>query len=170
MNTIGIFAGSFDPITFGHIWMIQKSIKLVDKLYVAVGVNPSKKYYFSNEERMLLVKESLRNNIDIDDFDRIEIIKLDNELLVNKARELKATHLIRGLRDGKDFEYERQIQIVNSKMAPEIETVYFVTPTNLTEVSSSIVKGLVGYVGWESIVSQYVDSIVVNTLKAKMGE
>ena len=116
MKTIGICAGSFDPITFGHLWVIEKAAKLVDKLYVAVGVNPSKKYHFSTEERMLLTKETLRKKLDIDDFCRIEVIRLDNELLINKAQELKATHLIRGIRDSKDFEYERQLQIVNSKM------------------------------------------------------
>ena len=168
MKTIGICAGSFDPITYGHIWMIEKSAQLVDKLFVAVGINPSKKYYFSTEERLNLIEESLKNNLKIEDFQKIKIIKLENQLLVNKAIELNATHLIRGIRDSKDFEYERQIQIVNTKIAPQIETVYFVTPPNLTEVSSSIVKSLVGYQGWESITQQYVDPIVINAFKLKL--
>ncbi len=162
METIGICAGSFDPITNGHVWLIEKSAALVDKLYVAVGVNPSKKYTFNDTNRLGMVHDVLIGSLSQSLFSRIEVIELKNELLINKAIELNATHLVRGIRDTKDFEYERQVQLVNSKIAPHIESVFLITPPQLSEVSSSTVKGLVGYKGWEDIVKQYVHPVVFN--------
>ena len=169
MEKIGVCAGSFDPTTNGHVWLIKKAVGLMDTLHVAIGANPLKKHTFSAEERMALLMESLADELPPEALSRIEPFFLGRELLIGRAQELKATHLVRGIRDVKDFEYERQIQLVNAKIAPEIETVFLITPPHLSEVSSSTVKGLVGFKGWESAVSGYVHPAVLAALQKKLS-
>lgn len=163
---IGVVAGSFDPITNGHMWLIQQALHVVDFLYVVVGNNPAKKYMFSEQERIGHVTDLLLR----EGSTRFEVATIGNEMLVEYAAlTVGATHLIRGIRNTQDFEYEHTMQLINKKMQPTIETMFFIPPRELTEVSSSVVKSLVGFDGWKDIVSQYVDPIIVTELELKVG-
>lgn len=160
---IGMIAGSFDPITNGHQWLIQQALTIVDKLYVVVGNNPAKKYMFSGDVRQDLINLV----IDEENTDRLAITYLGDQLLINAAHDCGCNYLIRGIRNAADFEYEAQVQLINRKIRPNIETLFLIPPRELTEVSSSTVKGLVGFKGWEDIVSTYVHPAVLDALRAK---
>jgi pantetheine-phosphate adenylyltransferase len=164
MNRIGMVAGSFDPITNGHEWLIRQALEICDKVFVIVGNNPAKKYMFTGQERADMVHRV----IGIEDTDRIVVDFLHNDLLINVAKDSGCNFLIRGIRNSEDFNYEAQVQLINRKICSTIETLFLIPPRELSEVSSSTVKGLVGFNGWENIVSTYVDPIVLDTLKARM--
>lgn len=163
---IGVIAGSFDPITNGHVWLIEQALGVVDKLFVVIGNNPAKKYLFSETERIETL-DALLDPYDTGRAKRIFVTTIDNQMLVNWAADAKATHLIRGIRNPQDFEYEHTMQLINKKMHPEIETIFFIPPRELTEVSSSTVKSIVGFDGWKDIVKSYVDPLVMDKLEEK---
>lgn len=146
-----VYAGSFDPITNGHLWVIKEGIKLFEKLIVAIGINTEKKYTFSWKERHEMLQETTeqwRHCVWIDGF--------ENKFLVNYAKSIGAQYILRGIRDEEDYKYERGIMHINGDIAPEIVTVFLMPPRELAEVSSSMVKGLVGPEGWQEIVKKYV--------------
>lgn len=145
-----VYAGSFDPITHGHLWMIREAAELFDDLVVAIGVNPEKHSSFSLEDRLEMLRESLAG------IERVTIASFENEFLVNFARDVGAGHIVRGIRDGADYTYERGMRHVNADMQDAITTVFLIPPRELTEVSSSFVKGLVGPSGWQDVVRRYV--------------
>ncbi len=168
MNTIGVVAGSFDPITKGHEWLISEAARLVDRLHVVIGVNPAKRYLFSDADRRAMVEAAL------EDLDKAgtptEVHFLRHDLLIHFAVRVGATHLIRGIRDTGDFNYETQMALVNRKIAPEVKTVYLVPPPELAEVSSSTVRGLVGFTQWEQIVSGYVHPTVLDAFRRQQAD
>lgn len=169
----GIVAGSFDPITKGHVWLIQRAAEMVGEdgyLHVVMGVNPAKKYYFSAEQREKQIRKVLSDNLPASLYRCIVIESIGNELLINYAKSIGATHIFRGIRNTEDFNYEAQIQLVNRKICSKIETVFFIPPGELTAVSSSTVKGLVGFEGWENIVDDYINDSIKNDFKAKLLE
>jgi len=145
-----VYGGSFDPPTNGHLWMIEQGAKLFDVLVVALGINPSKEYAFSVDERV----EMLRNITK--DFRNITIDTFQDQFLVSYAESVGADHIIRGIRSEADYEYERVMRHVNSDLNSNILTVFLMPPREIAEVSSSFVKGLVGPEGWEKIVKKYV--------------
>lgn len=165
--SVGIVAGSFDPITNGHTWVIAQAATLMNKLYVVIGVNPTKKYRFSVDQRRDLIAKTLRAELTAEQFSRIELVYLENELLINFATQVGANFIVRGIRNAEDFSYESQLRLVNRKINPAIETLFLIPPVELTEVSSSTVKGLVGFTGWESIVGQYVSPVVLEAFRAE---
>ena len=147
---IGVYAGSFDPITHGHMYMIREGAKLFDELIVAIGINPDKRYTFSLKQRLDFLKSSTRG---------IESIRLDhfsNLFLVDYARTIGAGYILRGIRNSNDYEYERAMRYINSDMNPDVTTVFLAPPREISEVSSSFVKALVGPAGWERIVKDYL--------------
>lgn len=148
---IAAYAGSFDPITNGHLWVIETAAKMFDRLLVFVGRNPEKTPMFSPEERVELVRkvtEHIKN---------VKVLEMPSEaLLARFAWKHKATMLVRGIRDSKDYEKERAILHVNRQIQPGIEAMFLMPPKEIAEVSSSLVKGLVGLDDWHSIVKQYV--------------
>lgn len=161
--TKAIYAGSFDPITNGHLWVIDRAAAIFDQLIVAVGDNPDKKYSFSLEERLILLKNTLQG------YKNIEIGHFNGEFLVNYAQNANAKFIVRGIRNTQDYEYEKTMRYINSDLCNEIDTIFLMPPRNYAEVSSSLVKGLVGTVGWEKVVNRYVPETVLNALKIKNG-
>lgn len=170
MHTIGVYAGSFDPITDGHTSVIAQALNLFDEVIVAIGINPAKKYFMgSQEDRRKLVEAVVMDEFPDDQTHRVRVRNIDNQFLIKFAASMNATHLIRGLRDSTDFIYESGIQEVNREIDPSIETVYLVCPPHYRTVSSSIVKGFVGFEGWEEQIAKKVNPLVVQAIKAKMA-
>ena len=159
--TKAVYAGSFDPVTKGHLWMIEQGVKLFDELVVAVGINPDKKYSFTKAERLLMLRDSTRHlpNLQVDAF--------DNQFLVNYAQRMGAQYILRGIRTGSDYEYERNMRYVNDDLVPSVNTVFLMPPREIAEVSSTMVKSMVGPEGWESILGKYVPEPVLELFKAK---
>ncbi|HEX6575419.1 MAG TPA: pantetheine-phosphate adenylyltransferase [Gemmatimonadaceae bacterium] len=140
MATIAIYAGSFDPITRGHEDLIHRSCEFVDKLVVAVANNSSKKPLFSPDERVDLIRKAIDNE------PRVEVRQFQG-LLVNFAREVGASLIIRGLRAVSDFEYEFQMALMNRNLSPGLETVFMVPSVETTYISSSIIREIAQYGG-----------------------
>ena len=134
-----IYAGSFDPITRGHEDLIHRSLEFVDRLVVAVAVNASKQPLFTLEERSEFIAQAVKDP-------RVEVRQF-NGLLVDFAREVGATLLIRGLRAVSDFEYEFQMALMNRHLSPKLETIYMVPSLEMTYISSSIVREVARYGG-----------------------
>ena len=130
----GIYPGTFDPITLGHLDIIQRSLRLVDRLIIAVTATSSKTLTFSTEERAGLIRESL-SDLGLD----LEVETFDG-LLVSYARKKGALVIFRGLRAVSDFEYEFQMALMNKKMAPDIEEVFLTSEQSYIYLSSSLVK------------------------------
>jgi len=135
MITRAIVPGSFDPVTNGHVDIIERALKLFDDVTIAVLINETKKPLFSIEERMRLIEEACPK-------DSVKIISFKG-LLIDVARDCQATAIIRGLRAVSDFEYECQIAMMNRELAPEIETTFLMTQANFSFVSSRLIKEVV---------------------------
>jgi len=145
-----VYAGSFDPITLGHLWMVESACALFDELIVAVGVNPEKKYLFSLEDRLAMLRESTAH------CRNVRIASYENMFLVHYARQVGASFILRGIRNEQDYAYERGMRYVNAELDGNVRTIFMVPPRELVEVSSSFVKGLVGPQGWQPILERYV--------------
>lgn len=156
-----VYAGSFDPLTNGHLWMVEQGNKLFDELIVAIGINPDKRYTFSVEDRRKLLRDCIgeRDGVVLDSF--------ENEFLVHYADHKDARFILRGIRTENDYDYERGMRHINSDLKPDITSVFLMPPREIAEVSSSFVKGLIGPEGWRDIVKQYVPGPVYEALKAK---
>ncbi|WP_025727993.1 pantetheine-phosphate adenylyltransferase [Atopobacter phocae] len=139
--TIGLFVGSFDPVTLGHANIIERSLKCVDKLLIAVSVNSEKKGWLSIDQRMSLLEQLYQHE------ERIKVVRFDNELTVHFAKKHGVDVLIRGLRTSSDFTYEQQIGQMNRALAPELETVYLITDPVYQHVSSSMAREIDKYDG-----------------------
>lgn len=158
-----VYAGSFDPVTNGHMYIIRQGALLFDHLVIAVGSNPDKRYDFSCQERMALLAECTG------DIPNVEIARFDDEYLVNYAASIGATHLLRGIRNEHDYQFERTLRHVNEDIHPGVASVYLMPPRGLAEVSSSFVKGLIGPEGWERVVARYVPAPVLERLRRDSG-
>lgn len=145
-----VYAGSFDPPTKGHIWMIEQGLAMFDHLIVAIGDNPSKRYSFTVDERLELLRTSTTPS------SNLVIAHFDNRYLVDYARKKGAKYILRGIRSPHDYEYERVMRHINADMAPEITTVFLMPPRDIAEVSSNMIKSLIGPAGWEETVQRYV--------------
>lgn len=151
---LGVYAGSFDPLTIGHLWMIEQGVTLFDRLIVAVGINPAKNYTFSLEDRLDMLRESLRHHRNL------SVTSFSNRYLIDYARLIRATHVLRGIRSAGDYEFERTMRNINGDLNYSICTVFLMPPRDIAEVSSSMVKGLVGPKGWQKVVRKYVPAPV----------
>ena len=138
MNKTGIYPGTFDPITKGHIDVIKRSLKIVDKLIIAVSNDYSKEYLFSSEERSLIVEKSLFNDLKLSK-KKIKILTF-NSLTTSLCSRYKATVIIRGLRAASDFEYEFQLAGMNRQLDKKIETVFLMSDPDKQVISSKFVK------------------------------
>ena len=130
-----IFPGSFDPITLGHYDIIQRGLSLFDELIIAIGINAEKKYMFSLEERQQFIQEAFK------DEPKIKVLTYQG-LTVDFCRKVNANYILRGLRNPGDFEFEKAIAHTNRKLS-EIETVFLLTSSGKSYISSSIVRDVI---------------------------
>ncbi len=149
-----VYAGSFDPVTRGHVWVIEQGAQLFDELVVAVGANPEKQSTFTVEERIEFLEEAAAP------FSNVEVTSFSHRFLIHYAQEKEANFILRGIRNPADFESEQVMRIINSDIDPEITTVFLMPPRKYAEISSSFVRGLVGPKGWENVVRPYVPASV----------
>jgi pantetheine-phosphate adenylyltransferase len=156
-SRIAIYAGSFDPITRGHEDLMLRSLEFVDTLVVAVATNSSKTPLFSIDERVALIRAATSDNPAID-------VRSFGGLLVDFAREVGASLLIRGLRAVSDFEYEYQMALMNRHLSPRLETVFMVPSLDTTYISASLVREVARYGG---DVHDLVHPTVADALRAK---
>ncbi len=158
-NETAIYPGSFDPITRGHLDIIRRAAKLFDKLIVVVMVNPAKKCAFSPEERVELIKQC------IGDLDNV-CVEFSDGLLADYAKEKNAGAIIKGLRALSDFEYEFQMALTNSKLNPEVETLFLTTKAENMYLSSSMVRQIASMGGDISgFVPDIIHKQIINRLK-----
>lgn len=136
---IGLFTGSFDPLTVGHLDLIRRASHLFDRLIVGVFFNPHKPGLMPLERRQALLQEVLS------DLSQVEVIVSSQELVVDVAKRHGVTSLVRGLRGSADLDYEASLDFYNHQLAPELETIYLLAPPDLRYVSSSAVKELLTF-------------------------
>lgn len=156
----GICPGSFDPVTYGHLDVIERSSKLVDELIVGVLNNKAKSPLFSAEERVRMLNEVTK------DMPNVTVVPFEG-LLVDFARKMDAGLVIRGLRAITDFEYELQMAQTNHKMEPDVETVFLTTSLDYSYLSSTTVKEVAAFGG---DISQFVPGIVADLIEEKMNK
>ncbi len=157
-----IYPGTFDPITFGHIDVIKKSLKIFDRLVVATTDNINKDYYFSIDERLSIIKNSLFKDLKLNK-KRIVVIPFDT-LTIDLCKKYKATVIIRGLRAVSDFEYEFQLAGMNKKLNSNIETMFLMSDVENQIISSKFVKEITKLSG---NINKFVTKSTVKMLKNK---
>ncbi|MFC3419789.1 pantetheine-phosphate adenylyltransferase [Salinicoccus hispanicus] len=159
MSRTAVCPGSFDPITYGHLDIIERTSKIFDNVYVSVLKNSSKEGLFSTEERVALIEEVTAHlpNVEVRSF---------NGLLIDFCEEVGAEAIVRGLRAVSDFEYEMQLTSMNRKLNSSIETIYMMTNNNYSFISSSIVKEVAKYGGK---IEDLVPPLVEDALKQKFN-
>ena|SRR5690349_2415176 len=157
---IGVYAGSFDPITRGHEDLIRRSLAFVDRIIVAVATNVAKQPLFTLDERVSFIRAAVGSDERVD-------VRQFNGLLVDFARAAGAHLIIRGLRAVSDFEYEFQMALMNRHLAPALETVFMVPSLDTTYISSSLVREVARFRG---DVSGLVHPVVAEALRGKLEE
>jgi pantetheine-phosphate adenylyltransferase len=161
---VGLYPGSFDPVTYGHIDIVRRAAHLVDRLVIAVGAHHDKHPLFSAEERVKLSKSVLgpiAKSIGLG----LDVTTYAN-LTVDAAKDAKATVVIRGLRDAGDFDYEMQMAGMNQTLAPEIETVFLASSPESRHIAASLVRQIAAMGG---DVSSFVPPVVATALKKKFA-
>lgn len=136
MQRICLFPGTFDPITLGHIDIIERSVSLFDKLVIGVGINSSKQPMFTVEQRTGWIKEIFKND------NRVEVVGYSG-LTVDYCKEIGANYILRGIRYISDFEYEKAIADMNRMLAPQIETVFLTCSPQYSTISSTLVRDVI---------------------------
>jgi pantetheine-phosphate adenylyltransferase len=157
-----IYGGSFDPLTNGHLDVLKGALAIVDKVFVAIGIHPGKPPLFSFDERMSLIKDSARAELE-SDWKRIEVVAFDN-LIIDAARQRGASILIRGLRDGTDLDYEMQMAGMNETMAPDLQTVFLPASPSVRTITATLVRQIASMGG---DIRPFVPAVVAAALAAK---
>lgn len=164
MSRTAIYAGSFDPPTNGHLWMISRGAEMFDELIVVLAVNPDKAGFLSIEERQRLLSSMVA---DLPGNVRVEVVK--QGFLVDFASRVGASYLLRGIRNTIDFEYEKAMARMNARMQPDIQSVFLMPPSELEEISSSMVRGFVGLPGGARWVQACVPPCVAEAICKCLG-
>lgn len=156
------YAGSFDPWTNGHQWMVDQASNLFDEVVVLLASNVSKKTYFSEEERRNQITQANLHN------PKIKVHTLPQSFVVDYCKMNSIEFVLRGIRNNTDFEYENQILQINEKINPKVQTWFLVPPSSQQIISSSMVKSLVGFPSWQSVVEPLVSPVVVSDFIKKL--
>ncbi len=136
MSKIAVFPGSFSPFTIGHQSVIDRALPLFDKIIIAIGINAEKNQYFSIEERIQWIKDVYTNNPKI-------TVKFYEGLTVDLCKKENAKFILRGLRDSHDFKYEKNIAQMNHNLNYDIQTIFLITPPEISHISSSIIRDII---------------------------
>ena len=163
MARIGFYSGSFDPITNGHTDVIARALGMVDELVIGVGVHHGKAPMFTAEQRIAMI-EAETAPLAKKRGSKVRVVTFSG-LVVDAAREEKATLIVRGLRDGTDFDYEMQMAGMNGAMAPDVETIFLPASPGVRHIAASLVRQIAAMGG---DVSSFVSSAVVKELKGKI--
>jgi pantetheine-phosphate adenylyltransferase len=162
---IAIYAGSFDPLTNGHLDVLKASLAVADRVYAAIGIHPGKKPLFSFEERVGLIEKVARDELGKDGA-RIKVVSFDG-LVVDAARREGASIMIRGLRDGTDLDYEMQMAGMNETMAPDLQTVFLPASPSVRTITATLVRQIASMGG---DIRPFVPAAVVAPLVAKFAK
>lgn len=158
------FTGSFDPITKGHLWVVQEGLEMAEKVVLMIAVNPNKKYMFSEQERKEMIFKSL---VEYGIENRVDIVISRNEYVAQSAMDLGCNYLIRGIRSSNDFDYESLIQKANTEVLGGSKTIFVMPPRDLESVSSSFIKNFLGPVGWHWNIKKFISNAVYDALIKK---
>lgn len=162
-----LVSGSFDPITKGHLYVIEEALKMADEVIVLVANNPEKRYHFDLDQRRAIIQGALREH-----FESTQAISVrampSAQFTAKLAHEMGASLVVRGLRNVVDFEYEHSQQLINRVISPSVTTVFVMPPTDLIAISSSMIKGMVGIDGWEDIAALYIPRAALSALKERV--
>ncbi len=152
---IGIYPGSFDPLTFGHLDIIERARNICDKLIIAAAQNISKKPLFSTEEKLEMIRECCAS------MDNVEIIAFDG-LLADYCIQRKVSFIAKGVRSRMDLDYEYAVALINRRLAPDIETIFLLSRSEHSFISSSMVREVASYGGdVSSLVPQFVNQKLI---------
>ncbi len=157
---IGVYPGSFDPITYGHIDIVKRALKVFDKLIVLVSTNPHKETMFTKDERIDMIRHALEGCLDV------VTIDTNDTLTVHRAKELGATHIVRGLRALTDFEYEFQMTHANRVLDKSIDSIFFMTDNRYSYMSSTTLKEIAQFNG---NVEPFAPPYVLEKIRAKFS-
>ena len=162
MNKVAIYPGTFDPITYGHIYVIKKALKLFDKIVVSVSDVSNKKYLFNSKERMEIVNQALFKDLKLDK-KKISVVTF-NSLTTDLCKKYKSNVILRGLRAVSDFEYEFQLAGMNRKLNNNIETIFLMSDVENQIISSRFIKEIVKLNG---DIRKFATKSTIKTLKEK---
>lgn len=163
METLALYPGSFDPITYGHLDILERATDLFDHVIITIAINSQKETVFTGDERETLIAECLEGK---EWADRVEIQQFTG-LLVDFAKEKNAQTLVRGVRQVSDFEYEFRMALTNRRLAPDVDTIFLMPNEQLTFISASLVKEI-AY--WDGDLSSFVPQHVGDALREKFKD
>ena len=158
MPTLALYAGSFDPPTNGHLWMIERGAALFDRLVVAIGLNPAKAAAYTTDQRLVWLRTITRS------LPNVEVASFGNLFLAAYADQIRATHVLRGIRSEADFGFEQVMRHINADLNPRFDSVFLMPPREISEVSSSLVRSVIGPDGWRDVVHRYVPEPIYDDL------
>ncbi len=164
-DRIALYAGSFDPLTNGHLDVLKASLAVADIVYAAIGIHPGKKPLFSFEERVQLI-ETVTKAAEFGGGARIMVVAFDG-LVIDAARKYGASIMIRGLRDGTDLDYEMQMAGMNETMAPELQTVFLPASPSVRTITATLVRQIASMGG---DIRPFVPAAVAGALTAKFAK